>query len=85
MHKLLLTGVFSLITGCADTPENRALWNGVGAGMYSAGEALNQQAAEMRQSLHQQNQQPYRPQVSQPVSCITRYNSMFRAYETVCN
>lgn len=76
----------TLLTGCADTPQNRELWQGIAAGMHSAGDSMNQGAAEVRRSLQQQRQQQQQyPQVQRPVNCITRYNSVFKDYETVCN
>ncbi len=85
MKRMLLLGVFGILTGCADTPQNRELWRGIASGMQSAGDSMNQQAAEMRQSLRQQNQQQIIPPVQRPVNCTTRYNSLFKEYETTCN
>jgi hypothetical protein len=50
MKLLLLTFTAALISGCADTPENRQFWQQIGAGLQGAGNSLNQQAAQMRQS-----------------------------------
>jgi hypothetical protein len=78
---LLLTALM----GCADTPENRQMWQGLAAGAQSAGQNMNNQAAELRRSAQQQAQQPYQNQNNRPTNCVTRYEPMFKEYVTQCN
>ena len=84
MKRMLLLGVFGVLTGCADTPQNRELWKGIASGMQSAGDAINKDAAELRQSIRQQNEQMITPQFQRPVNCISRYNSLTKETETTC-
>ncbi len=77
MRYLLFLLVF--LAGCAQTPENRQLWQAIGAGMQGAAQEINNRAAEMRNSI---NQQPI--QVPRTTNCTTRYNSLTREYETTC-
>lgn len=77
---LLLT----LLAGCADTPENRQLWQGIAAGAQSAGQALSNDAAEMRRSMQQQAQQPH-VSPNRSTNCVTTYEPMFKQYVTNCN
>jgi hypothetical protein len=48
--KISLLTATLLLTGCADTPENRQFWQQLGAGMQGAGDNLNRNAAQMRQN-----------------------------------
>lgn len=50
MKFLLLTLLAALVSGCADTPENRQFWQQMGAGLQGAANNLNQQTAQMRQN-----------------------------------
>lgn len=51
MRKSLVITLIGLsLSGCADTPENRQFWQQLGAGLSGAGNSLNQQAQQMRQS-----------------------------------
>lgn len=72
------------LAGCADTPQNRELWKGVAAGLQSGAEEMNRQTQEMRNNMNRQSQQQPMPQMQRPTNCTTRYNSMFKEYETVC-
>lgn len=72
------------LAGCADTPQNRELWNAIGSGMQSGAEGMNRAAKEMRDNLNRQSQQQPMPQMQRPINCTTRYNSLFKDYETVC-
>ena len=88
MRRMLLICCFGLLTGCADTPQNRALWEGIGSGMQSAGDAMNQQTQLLNQRMHEQSLQRSQQNVYQaprPTNCITTYSQLFKAYETTCN
>ena len=74
-----------LLAGCADTPENRALAQGLAAGMHSAGQALADDAAEQNRAVRQRNaqQQDYLPRPR--TNCVTQYYSITNEYITQCN
>lgn len=80
---LLIASLVVALVGCADTPQNRELWQGIASGMNSAADAQNKRTESIRESLRQQAAQP----VQQPrqTNCTTSYNSLFKQYETVCN
>jgi hypothetical protein len=84
VKNLLFLASFVLLSGCADTPRNRELWQAIGSGMQSAGDAINKQNEETRRAILQQNQSPT-PQVQRPTNCITRYETVFKEYVTTCN
>lgn len=84
MKNWLLVGSLVLLTGCADTPRNRELWQAIGSGMHSAGNAINKKNEETHRAILQQNQLPA-PQVQRPTNCITRYDTILKGYETTCN
>jgi len=85
LRALTCAALVTTLMGCADTPQNRQLWEGLGAGMQSAAKNMNDQAAEMRRSAQQQAQQPYQNQNPRPTNCVTRYEPLFREYVTQCN
>lgn len=66
----------TLLTGCADTPENRQLWQGIAAGMHSAGDSMNQGAAEVRRSLQQQQYQQQQQQQYQYQNDVNLYQRL---------
>lgn len=76
-----------LLAGCADTPENRAIAEGLASGMQSAGQALANDAAEkrraLREDLRDSQQQVHQPK--RPTNCVTRYESLTKEYITQCN
>ncbi len=74
-----------LLSGCADTPENRSLAQGLAAGMHSAGQALADDAAEQNRAVRQRNsqQQDYLPRPR--TNCVTQYYSITNEYITQCN
>lgn len=73
---LLLIFVTFLTAGCADTPENRQLWQGIAAGMHSAGDSMNQGAAEVRRSLQQQQYQQQQQQQYQYQNDVNLYQRL---------
>jgi predicted small secreted protein len=77
MKKVIFVAMFAaFLSGCANTPENRALWQAIGEGMNSAGQKIGQDAAEMRQSLQENSRQQ---QLSRPINCVSTRD----AYGTV--
>lgn len=85
MKKFIGIAVVVYLSGCADTPQNRELWRGIASGMQSGAQEMNRQTEQMRNSLNQQSQQQYTPQIQRPTNCITQYNSLTREYITTCN
>lgn len=68
------------LAGCADTPENRAWANAFADGAREFNRLTNEQIKSMSQPVPVQQVQP----LPQPTRCTTRYNSLFKEYETVC-
>ena len=68
------------LAGCADTPENRAWANAIADGAREYNRLNNEQIKSMSQPVPVQQVPP----LSQPTKCTTRYNSVFKQYETVC-
>ena len=82
--KFIALALITLIAGCSLTPEQA---QAIAAGMQSAGQGLNQEAALMRQRMHEQNLQNsrnFQPIAPMPMNCITVYNTFTRAYESKC-
>jgi outer membrane murein-binding lipoprotein Lpp len=78
--KLIIPLVCAVVlTGCANTPQNRALWEGIAAGLNDAGNRLSQDAQQMRQNLHNSNQQQ---NSNRPLNCTTTFDGYGRAYTT---
>ena len=51
MWKILAIALIGLfLSGCADTPENRDFWQRFAQGLQGAGDNLNRQAQQMRDS-----------------------------------
>jgi hypothetical protein len=76
--------IVTLFAGCSLTPEQS---QAIAAGMHSAGQGLNQEAALMRQRMHEQNMQNsrnFQPIAPMPINCVTVYNASTRAYESRC-
>jgi len=67
-----------LLVGCADTPENRALWLGIAGGMSSAGQALSQEAQQMRADQIRENSR--QTEMMRPINCVTTYDALGRAF-----
>lgn len=82
MNKFIGIAAVVFLCGCADTPKNRELWNAIGQGLQGAGQELNRQAEEIRRSSVQTQASPM--PLPQQTRCTTRYNSLFKEYETVC-
>ena len=66
----ILVLVASLV-GCANTPQNRALWEGIAAGMNDASRQINEDARQMRENLQRANQQQ---NANKPINCVTTYD-----------
>lgn len=82
--KIVVLALATFLAGCSLTPEQA---QALAAGMHSAGQGLSQEAAQMRQQMHQQNQQNsiyMQPIAPLPMNCFTTYNTLMRAYETRC-
>lgn len=79
MKKLHSIVLLLALSGCNLTPEQQ---QALAASMQGAGQAMSNQAAEMRQRQHEQSlqQQPSRIQTN----CTTGYNPLNQVYETVC-
>jgi chlorite dismutase len=73
---------FALV-GCADTPQNRELWQGIASGMNSASDSMNQ-TTNKRLEMMKQSQQQINSQPARTTNCTTSYNSLFKQYETTC-
>ena len=82
--KFIALALVTFFTGCSLTPEQA---QAIAAGMHSAGQGLNQEAAQMRQRMHEQNLQNSRnmqPIAPMPINCFTTYNATTRVSETRC-
>lgn len=71
------------LVGCADTPQNRELWQGIASGMNSASDSMNQ-TTNKRLEMMKQSQQQINSQPARTTNCTTSYNSLFKQYETNC-
>ena len=82
--RFIALALVTLFAGCSLTPEQA---QAIAAGMHSAGQGLNQEAAQMRQRMHEQNLQNNRylqPIAPLPINCFTTYNATTRVSETRC-
>ena len=85
MNNPLTLALILALSGCSLTPEQQ---RAIASGMQSSGQALNQQAAEMRQRQHELNLQMTQQnqyQIPRQTNCITTYSAMLKEYQTSCN